>query len=420
MQGAANPPSCGAFHPLITLHKYITRQVLAGLLLTMAVFTFVILLVNVMRDVLPLLLSGHIPGWLVARALALELPFACVFALPMGLITATLLVFRRFSADQELTALRASGVSLVALITPVLGLSLMCCGVSAWLNMDVGPRSRVALLSLTHDLMHAASNAQIPEGQMVDYMAEGIHYQLYVGKNNGGDLEDVNIYRMQGQTNWDVLIHAPSARLLGNHGTNQIVLELNFPRMLRGYTIVATDRQIMNFSTEALANGAIKPKISDMTFVQLRQELRELRKIDLRPANVSSPEALPSLQHLELSIKTNASPAEVAGLLRKADATRLRQIGEAVVTMHREVAFSFACFGFTLIGIPLGIQVQRRETNIGIVLALALVSVYYGIMILGDQLSARPEYYPQLILWLPNFLFQGVGAFLLWRANRGI
>ena len=109
---------------MITLHKYITRQVLAGLLLTMAVFTFVILLVNVMRDVLPLLLSGHIPGWLVARALALELPFACVFALPMGLITATLLVFRRFSADQELTALRASGVSLVALITPVLGLSV--------------------------------------------------------------------------------------------------------------------------------------------------------------------------------------------------------------------------------------------------------------------------------------------------------
>ena len=415
-----NPPICSEFHPLITLHQYITRQVLAGLLLTVAVFAFVILLVNVMRDVLPLLLSGHIPGWLVARALALELPFACVFALPMGLITATLLVFRRFSADQELTAMRASGVSLVALITPVLGLSVICCGVSAWLNLDVGPRSRVALLSLTHDLVHAASNAQIPEGQMMDFMAKGVHYQLYVGKNNGGDLEDVNIYRMQGETNWDVIIHAPSGRLLGNRGTNQIVLELSFPRMLRGQTIDAFDHLPMNFSPDELTNGLIKPKISDMTFIQLRQELRELRKIDLRPANVSSPEALPSLQHLELSIKTNASPAEVAGLLRKADATRLRQIGEAVVTMHREVAFSFACFGFTLIGIPLGIQVQRRETNIGIVLALALVSVYYGIMILGEQLSSRPEYYPQLILWLPNFLFQGVGAFLLWRANRGI
>jgi lipopolysaccharide export system permease protein len=255
---------------------------------------------------------------------------------------------------------------------------------------------------------------------MMDYMSKGVHYQLYVGKNNGGDVEDVNIYRMQGETNWDVLIHAPCGRLLGNRGTNQIVLELSYPRMLHGQTIEASDQSTMNFSPEDLTNSLIKPKISDMTFLQLRQELRDLRKIDLRSANVSSPEALPSLQQLQLSMKTNASPAEVSAFLRKADETRLRQIGEAVMTMHREVAFSFACFGFTLIGIPLGIQVQRRETNIGIVLALALVAAYYGIMILGDQLSSRPEYYPQLILWLPNFLFQGVGAFLLWRANRGI
>ena len=77
---------------------------LGSLLLTVGVFAFVVLLLNVMHDVLPLLLGGHVPGWLVAKAVVLELPFACVYALPMGFITATLLVFGRFSADQELTA----------------------------------------------------------------------------------------------------------------------------------------------------------------------------------------------------------------------------------------------------------------------------------------------------------------------------
>jgi len=114
------------------------------------------------------------------------------------------------------------------------------------------------------------------------------------------------------------------------------------------------------------------------------------------------------------------SPGEMSELATKGEKIRRRQIGEVHVAMHREIAFSFACFGFTLIGIPLGIRVHRRETNIGVAIALGLVVLYYGFMMLGDSLSGRPEFYPHLILWLPNFIFQAVGTVLLWRANKGI
>jgi lipopolysaccharide export system permease protein len=409
---------------LKTLHNYITRQVLASLLLTVAVFAFVVLLLNVLKDVLPLLMAGQVSLGLTAKAIGLLLPFACVYALPMGFITATLLVFGRFSADQELTAMRASGVSLLALITPVLLLSLACCGVSAWFNLEIGPLSRVAFINLRSDLLHEVANAQIPEGQMLRFTSDGQRYEFYVGKNRNGQLEDVSIYRMQNETNWDALVHAPRGRLNPEGLPKELMLDLSDMRVIQsnghgGNAIWASEHFTYIFNLSSVTNRTVKAKISDMTFGQLREELGELEHNHLTPANVSSPEATVYLEHLNLSIKTNASPADVSELLRQAGKIRAQQIGQVRVAMHQEVAFSFACFCFTLVGIPLGIRMHRRETNIGVVLALGLVVVYYGFTMLGNSLSGHPELYPYLILWVPNFLFQAIGAVLLWRANRG-
>ena len=403
-----------------TLHKYLTGQVLAALLLTVAVFAFVVLLLDGLKNILPLLMGGHVSLWLVLKAVGLLLPFAVVYALPMGFITATLLVFGRFSADHELTAARAGGVSLLSLISPVLLLSLLCCGLSAWFNMDLGPRSRVAFLNLKYELLGDLANAQVPEGQFIrDFPG----YIFYTEKNHGGDMEGIKIWRIKNETNTDVFIMASRGRFRPDRANNQLAIDLSDVRMLvsgPGNTINCSPFASYNLSTNLTTRHQTKPKVSDMTFGQLRQELSDLNQLNFSASGTNAVANLAGLQGMNLSLGTNASPAETTAFLREAGKLRASQIERVRVAMHREIAFSFACFGFTLVGIPLGIRVHRRETNIGIFIALMLVAVYYAFIMLGESLSSHPELFPHLILWVPNFIFQAVGAVLLWRANRGI
>jgi lipopolysaccharide export system permease protein len=385
-----------------TLHNYLTRQVLASLLMTVAVFTFVLLIGNALQQILKFVMSGHATFGTIIQAIGLLIPFVWVFALPMGLLTAMLLVFGRFSADQELTAVRASGISLLSLIMPVLFLSLLCCGASAWINMELGPQCRVAYNNLFFKLKSELLNAEIPEGQ---YVRDFPGYVFYTEKNRGGELQNVMVFVLQGGTNTSTTVLAPRGRIEKDVPNKQLVLHLFDARSVSSgdsVTINSSPEAFYPLSTGTGTNKVFAAKISDMTFWRLRDELADLeKKLSLPPpATTNSTQLKAQLIEARKERKDFTEPIRVE--------------------LNRQVAFSFACFSFTLIGIPLGIRVHRRETNIGVAIALGLVLVYYGFVLTGESLSGRPQFAPHLIVWLPNFIFQAVGVVLLWRANKGI
>lgn len=387
-----------------TLHLYLTRQVAASLLLTVAVFTFVLLLGNLLKEILMLLVGGQVGVSTVLKAVALLVPFVLVYALPMGMLTATLLVFGRFSADQELTAARASGLSLLSLITPILLLSLALCGVCAWVNLELGPRSRVAYKDLLTRMRVQMAGSILQEGRFVKDIPNCI---IYVGKNDGRNLTDVKVYWLENGTNITLWMRAPRGAYEFNPTNGHLALQLfdstSVALMGGQWHPGGTGEWTYETNVTLAANSPESISISDMTFGQLRQELRNLE----RRLNFAPPSPRMSPEQLREQLRLVRQQKEDLAL-------------PVLVQMHWRVSFAFACFGFTLVGIPLGIRLHRRETNVGVAIALGLVLVYYSFILMGQSLAARPEWMPQIIVWLPNFLFQIVGAVLLWRANKGI
>ena len=383
-----------------TLHLYLTRQVLATLAIAVAIFTFVLFVGNILKDILVLLINRQLTLGGVAEAFALLIPFVLAFALPMGMLTAVLLVFGRFSADQELTAARSSGVSLLSLSLPILALSLVLCGISAAVNLEIAPRCRVAYNDLKARLGAKLVSAAIPEGRPI---RDRPGYVLIVDRVLGTNIFGIYMSKWDAENNKAAgMAYAPRGTLEREDQQITVHLEDIVGMEWDGKKWIPGNVQTFNetFSLKQLDHPHAKLDLTDMTFRQLRAELKAVEQFpDLKSAPPAANDPVD---------KSGPQPGNT-------DTTTA-----ILLQMNRQVSVSFACFGFTLVGIPLGIRAHRRETNAGIAIALGLALAYYSLVILGQSLAPRAGALPYLVIWLPDFIFQAVGAVLLWRANRGI
>jgi len=437
-----------------------------------------------MKEVLALVVKGQASLWGVTKAFALLIPFVISFSLPMGLLTAMLLVFGRFSADQELTAARAGGISLVSLVTPVILFSVLITCLSAWINLQIAPQCRAAYKGLIYDLAKANPTALLAENTFV---TEVPGHVIYIDQLNQDEtdphhwtMQNILINRID---NGELIQRIRAAR--GEVGYDEKTKQFMF-RLFEAQLNVRADKLSILFGGDEkpsednatrqeeespewipMAGGEIilpialsdmekrifKPKLSYLTFGQLRRELGRHGKVTNVDSNGSVAHAFyttpdPPAVGLELDVlrggenigraRFNGELVIGAGNELAGQAPEAQLILEILegnvqagdrfaldqtpfkVQLHRQVSFSFAAIGFTLISIPLGIRTHRRETTAGVAMALVLVLLYYSFVILGQALEGKPHLYPHYIVWTPVFLFQFGGAWLLWRANRGI
>src|ERR1700716_670249 len=118
------------------IDRVISRELLVNVLFAIVVLSLVLVVGNIFRKLFPLLVNHDVPVEYLLTFIAYVLPFSLIYSIPWGLLTATLLLFGRLSADNELIALRSNGISISRICVPIAVVAIICTAISVWLNVQ--------------------------------------------------------------------------------------------------------------------------------------------------------------------------------------------------------------------------------------------------------------------------------------------
>jgi lipopolysaccharide export system permease protein len=364
------------------IDRFVSRELIVNLLFAIAVLSLVLVVGNIFRKLLPLLVNHDVPMATLITFIAYVLPFSLIFTIPWGLLTAILLVFGRLSADNELIALRANGVSVPRVCVSLWGVAVVCTVICLWLNVQVAPAAQEKLRSTIFDLATRNPMALFGSDQVIDQFPGR---KIYVGKKQGNKLENITVFELNQNSLPVKVTYARTGMLEADLANKQILMHL--------YQARYQERD---------------PK--DPT------NLRKIRD-GINMVEGTLPISLDELYDKEKK-RPSRSALSIEQLLEQLKSEDKRERSASRTEINKRFSFPFACIAFAIIGVPLGVTAHRRETSIGFSMGLIVATTYFLFVIIGDTLRGNPHAHPELLVWFPNVLFIILGWLLFRRLAR--
>ncbi len=363
-----------------TLHRHIFVDFLIYSLTTAAVLVFVICVALVFGTAD--LMTQGIGMRAFLRVIVLGVPSVLPFAIPVSLLTASLLLFGRLSADGEITALKACGVSLWSLLSPLLLFALLMTLCCVWLNNRTVPRNRRLQRQFLTELDSVSPLDFFPAGQTIrDFPG----LTVWIERIEDDELFNIRIYdRRHGQTSRE--IHARRGIVYLEAEAQDLMLDL------------------FDVTIDPFDNKRPGPAVVGKWTVKVA-DTRQRRRYRERPADYEIEELLGNIRALDDS-------ADGLSL-----AERNEKLMELRVELNKRMALAAACFAFVLLGAPLGIKAHRRESSIGGAISLAVLLIFYVFLVLAESLRKHPEFRPDMLIWTPVLLALIFGWSLIRRAD---
>lgn len=368
------------------MSRYLSEEYLRTILFGLGILTAILYLRKAFTIVELVILHGF--GLISTLGLVLlTLPPILIFTLPMSVLLAALLLFGRMSADSELTAWQAGGISLTQLLKPLLGLTLIIGLLSFCNNAILAPYAYRAIETIT------------TQGRVIDPIA-ALRPQTLT------KIEKylISVGRVE-----------PSTRSL-----SEIYLNFLTPNGER-QTVVAQKGSWRELPNEkgweiALERGAIlsRDPLNPETLrsVRFNRYTLQLERSFMAGQKETRPKAMGLVNLFKTAYLSGAepetAPAETA-------------LTEYRLEFNRRLAIPVASLLFLVIGAVLGSHQRRSGRNIGLGLSLVIFLGYYLLLAAGESMALARMIPAVLAVWLPNIAIAGIGAaYLLPRPSRSV
>jgi LPS export ABC transporter permease LptF/LPS export ABC transporter permease LptG len=367
------------------LDRYILREMLPPTGLGLLVFTFV-LLINEIPRLLAILVARSADLYTILRVFVNLLPSIFAVTIPMAFLLGVLLAFGRLASDSEIVALRATGVSPLRLMGPVLILSAITGLLTFYINAVALPAANQAHRELVFSLVVTKARTVVKPRTFTDELLPG-RMMLYVSDISAetGDWKNVFIHDSREPDSPKVIL-ARTGRLVIDKNQRTVTLHLGPGTQ---HTFPRTDPAKYEESQFRFADFPL-PYDEFFPRLPLAKGDREM--------------TLPELQAAIREAQAKGKPA--------------KEYARFAVEWHKKFAIPTACLVFGLLGLGLSLGSRKEARSAAFALAIGVIFVYYVFLRMGEQAGDTGMIPPFLAMWTANIVLGAAAVALLALNNR--
>jgi len=432
------------------LTRYLLRAHVGPFLFAFMALTGVITINTLARRLAELAGKG-LPLDVVFRFFVLSLPATMALTFPMAVLVSVLYTFSNLTADNEVTALKASGIDLKRLLFPLFVAAALIAGGMVWFNDRVLPESNHRWSQLMVDIGRK-SPLFILRPQVINRIptSDGRSFFLRAARTdpNTSRLWDVVIYDVS-QPRIMRTVYADSGVMAFNTARTDLLLTLydghlrevdmdqpagfqrvNFKQQMRRIPGVANQLQVGSSAgayrgDREMTVGMLQARVDSLR-VQLRRVKADAHRTagdDLERALGRGPKADPGEAPMASGmVRQDAAQGarfaadNLASSLGRARELQ-RQMREYRVEVQKKYSIAAATLVFVLVGAPLAIRFPRGGVGMVIAFSLVIFAIYYVGLIGGETLADEGYVTPEWAMWIVNVVMAGLGVF--WVARMG-